>query len=280
MKLKVIDALCAPGTTTNEDRWGFNPEAVWVMDGATGVWPRQRLSEPSDAAWFVAQVDDVLTQTHFGDRPASDILAGAAAETARRAGALCDIDSLTPLDLPSAGFACARMRSDGLELVSLGDCPILLHPAAGPVRPFGTSALAEIDGRLVDALGAAQAKGLSFEAARASVVDLLREQRAGMNRPGGYWILDLSGAGAGHAQTVSIDARAGDRILLMSDGFYRLVDVFGRFDPDQLFDAAVSQGLRALYHELRDLETQDEDCRDHVRFKPRDDATAVLLQVE
>jgi hypothetical protein len=66
----------------------------------------------------------------------------------------------------------------------------------------------------------------------------------------------------------------------MSDGFYRLVDVFGRFDPDQLFDAAVSQGLRALYHELRDLETQDEDCRDHVRFKPRDDATAVLLQVE
>lgn len=279
MKLRVLDALTAPGASVNEDRWGFNPDAVWIMDGATGVWPEQRLSEPSDAAWFVDQCDQVLSDAFFGERHPTEILREMVDEVARRARRLLDFDRLPTQDLPSASFAAARTTPGGLQLVNLGDCPTLWRAGAGPVRRFGSSGTAALDERLVEALKAERAQGRSFLEAKAAVVELIRRQRTLMNQPEGYWILDLFGHGTPHAQVETLEAQAGDLVLLMTDGFFRLADVYGRYEPDRLLEAAVAGGLQPLYAELREIEEADEECAAYTRFKPRDDATAVLLQV-
>jgi len=279
MKLKVLDALTAPGASVNEDRWGFNPDAVWIMDGATGVWPEQRLSEPSDAAWFVEQCDQILSDTYFGERFPAEILRDVVEEVGRRARRLREFEHLPPQELPSASFAAARATEGGLQLVNLGDCPTLWRSGPGPAKRFGDSGVAALDERLVQALKAERAQGKSFPEAKAAVRELMRRQRALMNTPEGYWILDLFGHGTPHAQVETIEAEPGALILLMTDGFFRLTDVYARHDADQLLNAAATGGLQALYAELREIEEADEECAAYTRFKPRDDATAVLLQV-
>jgi len=270
---KVVDALCRSGAVHNEDCWGRSESAVWVMDGATGVWPVQRLSAHSDAAWFVAEMSDALRSSDA--REYDDMLAAAARAVSQKARAACDLDVVTPAELPSASFTGARRRGHQVELANLGDCVMLWRPVSGHARRFGSSGVARLDAALARAFADGIAAGRAQDELRADQALMARRHRTLMNTPEGYWILDLSGTGAPHTQTIRVDGPV--EVMLMSDGFYRLVDVFARYDDDRLMDAARGQGVAALYEELRDLEAADPECRSHPRGKPGDDATAVLV---
>jgi serine/threonine protein phosphatase PrpC len=108
---------------------------------------------------------------------------------------------------------------------------------------------------------------------------MTRRHRALMNRPEGYWTTDLSGRGLDHIEIERMSARAGDHFLLMSDGFYRLVDTYRRYTYATLIEEA-QRGLPQLLRDLREIEDADPECRKYPRLKPRDDATAVLVRVE
>lgn len=124
------------------------------------------------------------------------------------------------------------------------------------------------------------ASGRSMADARADIMAMARQHSMLMNQPGGYWILDLSGLGAAHAEVETIDSSGPLQLLLTSDGFSRLADVYGRYDFDQLMAAACSRGLKVLFEELRGSEADDEGCAAYPRGKVRDDATAVLLEAQ
>jgi hypothetical protein len=68
-------------------------------------------------------------------------------------------------------------------------------------------------------------------------------------------------------------------LLLLSDGFYRLVDVFAAVTPAGLMQAALAKGLRRLCLELRGLEDADRACSKYLRVKAYDDASAILIAV-
>lgn len=70
------------------------------------------------------------------------------------------------------------------------------------------------------------------------------------------------------------------RALLMSDGFYRLVDTFSAYRDDATLFAVALQpkGLTTLLAELRAREDADPECIAHPRLKPKDDATALLVE--
>jgi hypothetical protein len=72
---------------------------------------------------------------------------------------------------------------------------------------------------------------------------------------------------------------AGAHILLMSDGFYRLVSPYGVYDDRRLIEAAVSQGVGKLFTALRKLEADPSEDARIGRFKTSDDATALLIEV-
>jgi hypothetical protein len=278
MKLRIVESVTEPGAAVNEDSWGTNGEAVWVMDGATGVWPEQRLSERSDAAWFVEQCDHALTRLFRGDRDPRDVLGEVASSAAALARHLYAIDDAAPHALPSASFASARIVADRLQFTNLGDCITLWRSGSGPARRFGTSGVTALDEKLSARVQALLASGLSMEQARPQIMAMARQHRMLMNQPGGYWIMDFSGLGAAHAEVETVAEEGPLRLLLMSDGFSRLVDVYGRYDLDGLLAAACSRGLAELFEELREIEADDERCTTFPRNKVRDDATAVLLE--
>lgn len=272
---KVVDALCRPSAVHNEDCWGGADDAVWVMDGATGVWPVQRLSPTSDAAWFVAEMGQALQSLASSALDSGDLLAAAARAVSAKARAICDLDACAPAELPSASFVAARRRGGQIEFANLGDCVVLWRTAGGAAQRFGSSGVARLDAALSRAFVDGMATGRALADVRADLAVMVRRHRTLMNTPEGYWILDLSGAGAPHTQTMVTDGPV--EVLLMSDGFYRLVDVFARYDDERLMDAARGQGVAALYEQLRELEAADPDGVSFPRGKPRDDATAVLL---
>ena len=62
----------------------------------------------------------------------------------------------------------------------------------------------------------------------------------------------------------------------MSDGFFRLVTPFGRYDADGLLAAADGRGLGVLVSELRELESAPVQDGVAARYKKADDASAVV----
>ena len=69
------------------------------------------------------------------------------------------------------------------------------------------------------------------------------------------------------------------RVLLCTDGFYRLVDMYGLYDDDGLIRAALDGGLAALVGRLRGFEADAAENARFGRFKTSDDAAALLLEI-
>ena len=65
-------------------------------------------------------------------------------------------------------------------------------------------------------------------------------------------------------------------ILLCTDGYYRAADTYGLLDDGSLLDAS-AVSVDEVLTQLRAVEASDPDCIRHPRFKPADDATALML---
>ncbi len=279
MQLTVIEAVCETGGANNEDIWGQAGGVVWVMDGATGLSDHPLIAGPSDAAWFVGQVDAGLRTALAEPVATQAALVQAVRATAHAAKGLSDTSGVGHHELPCASFvAVRRVDEETLEFANLGDCKLLWREGGGSVGNFGTCGVAALDELIAAQVAADLARGMAPEVVRQNAKALARENRKLMNRPGGYWILDLSGEGAPHLQLQTERPAMAMDLLLMSDGFYRLVDVYGAYDDAGLLEAATREGLASLYDQVRAIEAGDPECRAYPRNKPRDDAAAVLLR--
>jgi serine/threonine protein phosphatase PrpC len=276
LSLAVVDAVCEASGAVNEDRWGALERALWVLDGSTGLTADRVLPGPSDALWLMERVDAGLKQ-YAGSAESlatalRPILAEARAEFSRIALRL----EAEAVDMPCGSLAMLRLLDGVAELSSLGDCRIV-HGA--DCRCFGTSGVTALDERLVAEVTALQKQGVPPSEIWHRLLPMTRRHRALKNRPGGYWTVDLSAEGLDHVEVERVPARLGDYFLLMSDGFYRLVDTYRRYTYTMLMEAAQARGLASLVNELRAIEAGDPECRTYPRLKPRDDATAVLVRV-
>lgn len=280
MPLQLIDAVWEAGGQVNEDRWGALERAAWVLDGATEIAEQRVLPGPSDASWFADRVDAGLHERAAGTetpaqvlRPIVDQARQAFAQAALRPGA-------PAMDLPCAALAMIRLDEAGAELISLGDCRVVGTDPDGVTRSFGTSKLTALDARLDDEVVRLQTGGLSHAEIWQRLLPMIRRHRGLMNLPEGYWNLDLSGRGLDHIEIERWPAPRGAVFLLLSDGFYRLVDTYRRYDYATLLAAAERDGLAPLCRELRAIEAEDAECRRYPRLKRCDDATAVLVRAD
>ncbi|HKW53631.1 MAG TPA: protein phosphatase 2C domain-containing protein [Stellaceae bacterium] len=281
MRLQVIEAVCQPAGAVNEDRWGARDDgAVWVLDGATGIAAQRVLPGSSDALWLVERIDAGLRRHASEDAPPAEVLRPIVRQAMQEfAGAALRPDA-PPADRPCTSLTLLRLRDGGVELASLGDCRIVHRDAGGATRCFGTSGVTRLDERLVEEVIRLQAQGVPHDQMWPRVLPMTRRHRALMNLPEGYWTLDLSERGLDHVEITRLPAPPlGAPFLLLSDGFYRLVDVYRRYGYDTLLAAAENSGLVPLLDELRQIEADDPACRAHPRLKPRDDATAVLVRL-
>ena len=272
--LAVIDAVCEPSGTVNEDRWGALEQSAWVLDGSTGLTTERVLPGPSDALWLMERVDLGLKGRADEAPSLAAALRPTLAEARTEFVRVALRRDAEAADMPCGSLVMLRVREGVAEMSSLGDCRIV----DGKGRSFGTSGVTALDERLVEEVVALQKQGVPHRKIWQRLLPMTRRHRALMNRAEGYWTTDVTGAGLDHIEIERVPTRAGDDFLMMSDGFYRLVDTYRRYTYATLMEMA-QRGLAPLLQELREIEDEDPECRTYPRLKPRDDATAMLVRV-
>ena len=92
-------------------------------------------------------------------------------------------------------------------------------------------------------------------------------------------LLSFNPGAADRLRHESVSCEDGTTILLTSDGFSALVDLYGAMDAKTLMETAIASGLEPLARKAREVERQiDPDGRHYPRFKQSDDTTAILLR--
>jgi hypothetical protein len=283
-----LTATTRAGSKVNEDGYGCwpvqTPRAAWVLDGVTGINDRALLPGPSDAAWFVAQVQEALPVllSQAPDLPAADLVGALVDELERRqSSAWRDARGADGRETPAASFALVRLIGADIEVLRLGDCLVLLEASDGAVTVMDHPVLAAIEAETRNALLTLRAEGITDpKQAFTAMMPRLRAERLRRNRPDGYGVL---AAERSCLPMIHLDRRPAHtlrRVLLASDGYYRLVDHYGAASDAELVRRTADIGAEAMLHQLRAIEAADPLAMRYPRLKIADDATALLLAVD
>jgi serine/threonine protein phosphatase PrpC len=284
MGMRLAGAVSEGSGPVNEDGWGFagaegDVQAAWVFDGVTGINGSKYLPGGSDAQWLVARAHGhVLRLASSKDAlpPIVSSLVELLIGDWREASAGLELPA--DYDPPAACLILAKRYGDTWQAARLGDSCLLARANHGSHKILAASPNNVFDNWLArEAEKRRQAGRLDTKALLAEFRPQLLAGRKARNRPGGYSILEASPAAAQFGEY--LDLGNPSEILLCTDGFYRAVDHYDLYRDEELIDAcSQSGGVRAVLQQVRDAEAADPDCKRHLRFKPADDATAVMLR--
>ncbi|MEZ0170320.1 hypothetical protein [Microvirga sp. TS319] len=281
----ILDKISWPGhpDKANEDICGVSQDWAWVID--TSIFPGTApvVHPESDAAWLAAFADERLSnlapQAEDGAALIRHVMEEA--RTAYRAVAPLERheDFVT---WPLGAMTLVRRRGNGLDAWTFGDTTAFVRRPDGTVLTMGEAP----DLRNFEAAKAAEL----MQAANSRPNDILGEpvfldwlgERRERQRRSGVpaALLSFNPDAADRLRHESVPCEDGTVILLASDGFSALVDLYGAFDARSLMDAAIASGLEPLARKAREIETAvDPDGKRYPRFKQSDDTTALLLRV-
>ncbi|HJT11361.1 MAG TPA: protein phosphatase 2C domain-containing protein [Dongiaceae bacterium] len=282
-----LSAATQAGAKFNEDGYAYwpaeAPRAAWMLDGVTGINDRALLPGPTDAAWFVAQVQEALPAllSVAPDRPAAELVGALVDELDRRqSAAWLDVRGADGRETPAASFALIRLIGSEIEVLRLGDCLVLLEAADGAVTVMDHPVLAAIEAETRDALLALRAQGITDPIqAFAAMMPRLRAERLRRNVLDGYGVLAAERSCVPMIHVDRMPAHAVRHVLLASDGYYRLVDHYGAVSDAELVRRTEELGADAMLRQLRAIEAADPLATRYPRLKIADDATALLIGV-
>ena len=108
------------------------------------------------------------------------------------------------------------------------------------------------------------------------MLPMLRARRETKNMAPAPGVLCLEPTAPFQARLRRVELEHGASILVMTDGFYRLVDLYGLYTDATLVKACIAHGLKAQLDKLRNYETTDA-CTAARAVKAADDASAAIL---
>lgn len=271
----VIDHVTDGGRHPNEDLAGAAGPFAWIMDGA-GTPAAPRFPEAgTDAAWLVGAAHDHLAGACHRHGTLSTCLADLESQLASRYGPPAADD---PAEGPTSclGLVHAARRVERrvrIEAAIVADIVVLVPTADGVevwtdhrVKPFEACTFAA-------ARGLARLDGALPAEAWAQIM----ANRGAVNRPAGYAAMSPARPWTHLAHRFSAEIDASLPIVMMSDGFFRLHDVFGIYAVDRLYRALADGQAKRLLAELREAERADPQAERHERFKIHDDATVLVV---
>jgi Protein phosphatase 2C len=281
--LKLVGGVTQGSGTVNEDGWGYvgpleNAGAAWVFDGVTGINGKNLLPGNSDAAWLVEQAHKHLLNLAIQDLSLPEILSrlvhGLIADWQHATKGLSIPDSY---DLPAACLVLAKDYGGSWQAVGLGDSNLLVKCADGSVVNSLTSPPDDFEDWLkAEAAKRRDAGVLDVRKLLTEFRPQLFQRRKLRNRPDGYSILEADPVALEFAEYIELGQP--DALLLCTDGYYRAVDHYALHSPESLVQASLGHdGIDRVLSAMRAVEASDLDCRKFLRFKPTDDATAVML---
>jgi hypothetical protein len=277
-----IQTISSPGHGDhNEDLIAvFQKEGltdIIMMDGASSVADEDFIDrDAGDVAWFVRQFAASLAQTISASRSQEDSVRLALGQLRSEFHARTRGVTVPLYAWPIAAMTWVRIWEEGdsvtLEAYCLGDCKTMLRlpdhsvldldPYVNPQEGIVQGEVARLAQEGVD----------DPSTRRERLLPMLRARREFQNTTDAPIALVLQPNGPLQARTRTVQADPGAMLLMMTDGFYRLVDMYDLYTDEQLADACATRGLDALIQELREVESAGAAT---VSVKSSDDATAV-----
>jgi hypothetical protein len=278
-----IQRISSPGRGThNEDLIAvFASDGltdIIVIDGATSVADQNYIDTGAgDVVWFVREFAAALEQTISASR-SQEHSVWLAIEQVRGAFEHKTRGAAVPLYAwPIAAMTWVRIWQEAgavtLETYCLGDCKALLSRPGGAVLDLDPY-VNEFEFVVQQAVARLASEGVTDQATRRErMLPLLRARRESQHLKDRPSVLCLQPRGAFDARQRSFQAGAGSVVLAMTDGFYRLVDMYKVYTAEELAGRCAQRGLAAMLKELRDLETAGATG---LAVKSADDASAVM----
>ncbi|MEM6849219.1 MAG: hypothetical protein AAF580_14325 [Pseudomonadota bacterium] len=269
--LRLVEAISDPGSTTkpNEDGYGTAGRFAWIIDGATGLADAPLLDAPSDAAWLTARINaafEELSATHIDP---SVLMRSAADRVSAEFASQCLRAPEERYETPTAAVLLAHFGTV-VTVCDVGDCGLYIDAGPRIIRFGGTAA-----GKALEQRNASQymasGKGRTQE-----VMAFLRRVRNLANTPKGYAIF-APGADWTDRARVHMHRSSAGTALFMTDGFEAAEEDYGLYDRAGLM-AAAKADISVPIKAVREAEAADPDCTRFPRFKPSDDATAMVVQ--
>lgn len=222
-----------------EDSCGFNGPNAWIIDGATTLLEPLEMPAASNPQWLAQQLNVILAEspTDASRTGVRSLLAGALSAIDRMAVPLVGEERVR---FPSAAISVAQLNAEGVEVVSLADCTVVVRTVDGATH-LVRSGLADA------AVDAASDPAIHDPADRRKLLISDRELR---NTPGNLWVARREPEAADHAYAVQLGAP--ELMVMASDGAWRAVDLGIVSGPEE-FLARTGTTLDALglMHELR-----------------------------
>jgi hypothetical protein len=271
-----------PDSAANADWLGAAADTVVLLDGAAPQHPHPVSGFANDAVWLVRRFVEIFTNERgdvaSGGASVAERVESARSELAREYRSLCAAAGFAPVEAPFACLALAHEAGSRLELLNMGDLTLLLQRTNGAIERFGDSAVRTLDREALGSLEREIAAGTASHGERvANVWPQIQRNRRLRNVLAGYDVLDPHVSCEGRMQRCCVQRSSVRSFLMLSDGFYRLVDTYRVYTDASLFQAVERSGLSTLLRELRSIEAEDAHCVRYPRFKQHDDATALWI---
>lgn len=279
MKLRLAGQISGGSGAVNEDAVGYvgdpdDVEAAWALDGVTGINDVSLMPAGSDAQWLVARIDThlraLIPRAPSPENLMSELINRLIED---QASALRDLPG--NYDPPAACIAAVCRVAGQWHALRLGDCRLLADDARGLCRMVefandGFDHWITTEAMRLRANGLSKLKDLALAMQPALFADRRRR-----NRPGGYGVIEADQRCLAFAEYMPLTEPSG--VLLASDGFFRLVDCYDELSEAELLARGKAGEAAALYDRLRRIESDDPGCLRFPRFKPADDASAIVL---
>jgi serine/threonine protein phosphatase PrpC len=271
------------GGHANEDRVAvFEQDGladIVVLDGASSVAQQDYIDAGGgDVAWFVRRFSAAFGAS-LAQRVSQEQAVRSAVDVVRAEFEDRTAGLAVPVHAwPIAAMTWVRIMPAGaaseLIVYCLGDCKALLRRPDGSVQdldPWTNPQEAVVQ----DAIAALVREGIADPAARRErLLPMLRRRREEQNTALQPQSLCLAPAGPFAARRYAARAQQGSTLLVMTDGFYRLVDAYGLYTDASLLQACARGGLEDLVAELRQHEQASGGAG--MAVKQADDASAVV----
>ncbi|WP_262032378.1 protein phosphatase 2C domain-containing protein [Microvirga sp. Mcv34] len=280
----VLDRISWPGhpDKPNEDICGVSGDWAWVID--TSIFPGTKpvMHEKSDAAWLARfaneRLSDLAPQAQDGVALLRHVMEEA--RTAYRAVAPAERHE-DFVAWPLGAMTLVRRNGSVLDAWTFGDTTAYLRQPDGSVQVLGDApGLREAEASKAAELmrqAGSRPTAILDEPVFLAWLGERRERQRKSGVPAALLSLDPDAVGRLRHETAPCEE--GTAILLASDGFSALVDLYRAMDAKALMEAALATGLESLAKLAREIETErDPEGRLFPRFKSSDDTTALLLR--
>ncbi|MGF1425539.1 hypothetical protein [Kitasatospora sp. LaBMicrA B282] len=252
---------------SSEDRILTTPNTLITLDGVSTV-----NDEQPRGGWYAQTLGEHIAQ-QLTEQPAADL-----AQVLEEAIAtLRAKHHLIPGVSPAATISIVRAGIEHLDVLVLGDSPVILLDRDGEVRQVRDDRLADLVGPRPELaeLQRSLLAGYGFGEHHRDLLKALRTfQLTKINRPGGYWVAEADPIAARNAVTASISLIDVAAVLTMTDGVSCAVEDYGLYSWEELVRECASAGPAAVIDAIARAEQQDPAGQTWPRYKESDDKAA------